>query len=309
MNKIFSHLSSRLPLCSANEHRIRQLVLPLAWAAAPTPSQISHDLMQGSSATCPRAGIVLGSRQKPRTHLKLGCFWPWIWSQPFPLSHSSRWIFTHTLCSGFGDFHRFPKIILQSVPVSLLQSNTLSWLTRRHSHLPLGERVVSCRLSGRALSPAKHLRLTHARSCHFPNASHPLHTPRKVSLGIIGYLRGLKCSWQTGRFTYSQKSLYAVLCGSIDKKVHLRFPTVRGQILQCDIRMFDCVRVWARSFTCTVWWCNYQQGKCWQFPAVLLICCLLMSRVFNQAKGGIKQYSTIRAKCINLPPPPLRPPN
>lgn len=79
----------------------------------------------------------------------------------------------------------FDKLPLCLKPAQQLQSTKMSWLTWRHSHLPLGKQTVSCLWT--SLVP-ENLCVTRTQSCHFPNAS----AHRKVSLGIMVYLRGIK---------------------------------------------------------------------------------------------------------------------
>lgn len=68
--------------------------------------------------------------------------------------------------------------------------------------------IGSCLGFEQALSLPKHLRLTHAQSCHSPSASAPL---ERCHWGLWDAEGGLKCSWQTGRFTCSKQSFCTFL--------------------------------------------------------------------------------------------------
>lgn len=149
-----------------------------------------------------------------------------------------------------------------------------------------------------------------SHSCTKLSFSKCINPPRKVSLGIIGYLGGLKCSWQTGCFTYSQASLYAVVCESIDKKFTwgiwlskaksynaidtyvwlCRCPSTKRRVF-FFFGFFLCFVLGGFDHAMTLSEFFNDHGtsvsnftfldECWQFPAVeLLICCLLTSRVF-----------------------------
>lgn len=138
-----------------------------------------------------------------------------------------------------------------------------------------------------------------SHSCTKLSFSKCINPPRKVSLGIIGYLGGLKCSWQTGCFTYSQTSRYAVVCESIDKKftwdiwlsTAKSYNAIDTHVWLCNVlahsgsffgAFFDHAMTLSEFFNdheTSV--SNFTFLDCWQFAAVeLLICCLLMSRVF-----------------------------
>lgn len=152
-----------------------------------------------------------------------------------------------------------------------------------------------------------------------------MHQPlRKVSLGIMAYLKGIKNVLDrlaASLIPRSRSSHRAVLYARASVKcTHNIFPGSRGHVVHCvpvDVWHCGCFSAHFcffytdravilkknhfgvhypahliterlfQNFTVFFDDGNYRQGKCWQFPAVeLLICCSLMSRVFNQAKGG-----------------------
>lgn len=86
------------------------------------------------------------------------------------LSYSRQFTAVH-IHSELGDLHHLLKITILSVTCLTTSKHHTELIDIKTFIPPTGRRVVSCLVSGQALSPTKHLRLTHAQSCHFPNAS------------------------------------------------------------------------------------------------------------------------------------------